>query len=576
MPPLTTSEGGETVLDYIPITQKSKNLWSYIWTLRDKKSFWFMLNEFSIGKAKEYIEKNKDDTDMYIAVSLFKEGGDRNTRGKAADSIGIYGLWLDIDVQCLHRSRADLPRTTADAAKILADGPKPSLIINSGYGLQAWWLFEEPFIFESSGDRLFASKLAGAWNEWYRLKALNFGWGLDSVSDLARIMRIPGTFNHKGDLPVPVEVVEDNKCTYTPSQLSELIPQEAWDARRGTSDPSISVNIVINPDADYPPQFSSMCANIENFAATWTHKKPIKDRSNSGYDLAIASYAAMANLSDQEICDLLICHAKEQGFPIKRLEYYQRTIAKAREGGQLGLAPEETHDVSSIIPKLKDLNASGQDTVYAERKSVFALLSILFGLQIYDFIAYKTDPREYELFTENGKVFFHKGQEDLATSNAFRKRVGDITKVYPPRYKTEDWDVILQALRFAARDVDIGQELSEESQTKMWVESYLASHPPLPEDNIEEAVIARKPFYRNDSVCFYIDELRSWLMSRGERIPLQKLGARLRRIGIKNTKINYRTHIGTRAQTRVFEMPAEDIKIEAEGGEEDGDYEDYE
>jgi len=70
--------------------------------------------------------------------------------------------------------------------------------------------------------------------------------------------------------------------------------------------------------------FHPMCANIENFAATWTHKKPIKDRSNSGYDLAIASYAAMANLSDQEICDLLICHAKEQGFPIKRLEYYPK------------------------------------------------------------------------------------------------------------------------------------------------------------------------------------------------------------------------------------------------------------
>jgi len=59
-----------------------------------------MLNEFSIGKAKEYIEKHKNGTDMYIAVSLFKEGGDRVTRGKAADSIGLYGLWLDIDVQC--------------------------------------------------------------------------------------------------------------------------------------------------------------------------------------------------------------------------------------------------------------------------------------------------------------------------------------------------------------------------------------------------------------------------------------------------------------------------------------------
>jgi len=96
---------------------------------------------------------------MYIAVSLFKEGGDRNTRGKAADSIGLYGLWLDIDVQCLHRSRADLPRTTTDAVKILADGPKPSLIIKFWLmGCKLGGYLKEPFIFESSGDRLFASQ----------------------------------------------------------------------------------------------------------------------------------------------------------------------------------------------------------------------------------------------------------------------------------------------------------------------------------------------------------------------------------------------------------------------------------
>ena len=553
------------MLDYIPTT---KGLWSYIWTLKDKLSYWFPLDNEGIQDAKGYVERHKDETDIYIAVSFFDSQGDMTKRGKASDSAGIYGLWLDIDVQCMMRSRIDLPRTTADAIKILEDGPKPSLVINSGYGLQAWWLFDEPFVFKTPEDRLTASKLAGAWNEWYRLKALKFGWGLDSVSDLARVMRVPGTYNFKGDFPVPVTITEDNKCVYTPSDLSELIPPEAWDARRGTSDPSISVNIVINPNADYPPQFSAMCANIENFAKTWTHKKPIKDRSNSGYDLAIASYAAMANLSDQEICDLLICHAREQNFPIKRLEYYQRTIAKAREGGQLGLAPEETHDVSSIIPKLKDLNASGQDTVYAERKSVFALLSVLFGIQVYDFIAYKTDPREYELFTENGKVFFHKGQEDLATSNAFRKRVGDITKVYPPRYKTEDWDVILQALRFAARDVDIGPELSDEAQTRMWVESYLANHPPLPADKIRDAVMAKKPFINeNGETCFFIEELKSWLASRGEKLQMQRLGSKLQRINIQSKRVNYKSTIGGRMQARVWVIPSEVTTSEAEGGD---------
>ena len=559
------------MLDYIPGIADLESMWSYIWTLYDKRSYWFQLDQNSIKKAKNYIKKNKEKTDIYMAVSFFVEPGDLHTRGKAANSSGIYGLWLDIDVQSVYRSRADLPSTGEEARKVLADGPQPSLLIDSGYGLQAWWLFKKPWIFKDSNDRLSASRLAGAWNEWYRLKALNFGWGLDGVSDLARVMRVPGTLNHKGNTPVPVKVIEQNKNVYDVAEISGLIPSEAWDARRGTSDPAISVNITINPDADYPPQFSSMCANIENFASTWTHKKPIGDRSNSGYDLAIASYGAMANLSDQEICDLLMCHAREQGFPPKRLEYYQRTIAKAREGGQLGLAPEETHDVSSIIPKLKDLNASGQETVYAERKSVFALLSVLLGIQVYDFVAYKTDPREYELFTESGKVFFHKGQEDLSTSNAFRKRVGDITRIYTPRYKTEDWDVILQALRFAAREVDIGAELLEEAQTKIWVESYLASHPPMPEDMTAEAIEARKPFHYCGSICFFIDDFHSWLMSRGEKIKPQKLGAKLQRIKVKNKRVNFKSVEGIRSQVRVWEVKPDDVTEPEEGDEDDTD-----
>jgi putative DNA primase/helicase len=561
------------VLDYIPLTDDVQELWSYIWTLNDKKSFWFQLNEEGRESARQYIEQKKTETDIYIPVSLFEEQGSSSTRGKASQSAGIYGLWLDIDVQCVMRSRADLPQTIEDALKIIEPGPfQPSIIIHSGYGLQAWWLFNEPWIFESPEDRLEASKLAGAWNEWYRVRALNYGWGLDSVSDLARVMRVPDTFNRKGDFEVPVSVYRDSNIFYEPSDLSDFIPQEAWEVKRGTSDPSISVNITINEDAKLPKQFISMCANIDSFSKTWTHKKIINDRSNSGYDLAIASYAAQANLSDQEICDLLICHAREQGFPPKRQEYYERTIAKARQGGQLGLNPEETHTRESIFPKLKDLNTAGKDVVYAERNSVFSLLSVLLGIQIYDFVVYKTDPREYELYTENGKVFFHKGQEDLASSNSFRKRVGDITRLYTPRFKTEQWDIILQSLSFAAREIEIGTDLSEAAQTRTWVDSYINSHPAMPEEHIYEAVQARKPFKKKGNIYFWVNDLHSWLHARGEKIHLQRLGARLQRVGVKSKRVNYKNGLGMRTNCRVWEIqppkPKPEEKSDEEGDEE--------
>lgn len=559
------------MLEYIS-PDMTEDKWSYIWSLRDKKSFWFQLDTGGRKRARKYIETKQEETDLYIPVSIFNEPDTENQRGKAAQSAGIYGLWLDIDVQCAMRSRSDLPPTVTDAMKILEQSSfAPSLLINSGYGLQAWWLFKEPWIFDGPEERLQASRLAGAWNEWFRLYALRYGWGLDCVSDLARVMRIPNTFNCKGGFHVPVSILQDTGATYDPADLEEILPQEAWEAKRGTSDPSVSVNIIVNPEAKLPPQFTALCANVEHFSTTWTHKKKISDSSNSGYDLAIASYAAMANLSDQAICDLLVCHAKEQGFPIKRKGYYERTIAKAREGGQLGLKPEETYTKESIIPKLHDMNTAGRDVVYAERSSVFSLISVLLGIQVYDFIAYKTDPREYELYTESGKVFFHKGQDDLASANTFRKRIGDITRLYPPRFKTGDWDVILQSLSFAAREVEIGTDLSEEAQTKTWVDSYLASHPPMPEEHMTEAIQARKPFKRGDCIYLWLDELRSWLQARGERLQMQKLGARMQRIGSKSCKVNYIGALGLRTSCRAWEIAPLMPKPEKEADEDNDD-----
>jgi hypothetical protein len=56
--------------------------------------------------------------------------------------------------------------------------------------------------------------------------------------------------------------------------------------------------------------------------------------SQSEADLALANYAAMAGWSDQEVCDLLVEARTNADQPVKHLGYFERTIAKAREGRQ--------------------------------------------------------------------------------------------------------------------------------------------------------------------------------------------------------------------------------------------------
>ena len=70
----------------------------------------------------------------------------------------------------------------------------PSVILDSGHGLQALWLLREPERVEESG--LIEGSLAGL------AKALN---GDPAVCELARIFRLPGSFNVK-DPKNPIEV----------------------------------------------------------------------------------------------------------------------------------------------------------------------------------------------------------------------------------------------------------------------------------------------------------------------------------------------------------------------------------
>lgn len=528
--------------------------YSHLWERQTKETCWYRLGDTKVVE-KTVDRWLKGDRDIYTCVSFFDSPGTNSTRKTAAESAGIWGLWLDIDMQSPYRGRQDLPKNMADARILLAMVPvQPSIIINSGYGIQPWWLFKEPWTFTDADDRTNAARLAGAWNEMFRLKGLSRGWGVDGVADLVRLMRVPGTLNRKGSMPVPVEVVEQNDLRYLASDLSDLIPAEAWEARRGVTDPSLSVNITVTQAPAMPAKFAALCANIDGFAQAWNHTKKISDTSMSGYDMAIASYATRAGLEDQEICDLLICHANERNAPVKPEAYYQRTIAKARETARVGLNPEGGCTLSDVLEQLKEINVLGPEGVYEARNKVFDILSLFWGMQVYDFIAYLTDPREYEMKTDRGSVMFLKGMDDIVSGPAFRKRVADITKIYIERMETHQWDVIIQALRFAAREQDIGANLTEDAVTGEWVAAYINTHPPQDEANIDEAAAVGMPFKKGGFYYFAMEPFRAWLSSRGERISPQKLGSRLTRAGFATRAINYTKKDGRRTTVSMREV----------------------
>ena len=106
----------------------------------------------------------------------------------------------------------------------------PTEIVASGHGLQAWWLFHEPWLFRTDAERQQVQELVRRFGAALQEKAQAHGWRLDSVYDLARVLRVPGTWNCKAD-PVPVRALASGGPRYAPADFQALLPQPGWTVR---------------------------------------------------------------------------------------------------------------------------------------------------------------------------------------------------------------------------------------------------------------------------------------------------------------------------------------------------------
>jgi hypothetical protein len=168
-----------------------------LWILRSKQSLWFPATDLE-GMARAAAE-HAPRTDVYFGCGLSPRDCGEFHRCPADEVAALPGLWADIDIKGPAHKKKGLP-PDLDAALSLADAmPRPpSLVVHSGHGLQAWWLFKEPWVLGGGGERSRAKALADAWQSRLRRLAAAKGWAdLDAVADLARVLRLPGTLNHK-------------------------------------------------------------------------------------------------------------------------------------------------------------------------------------------------------------------------------------------------------------------------------------------------------------------------------------------------------------------------------------------
>jgi replicative DNA helicase len=140
---------------------------------------------------------------------------------------GITGFWVDIDVKGEAHKKANLPETI-DQARELARSPGvlPTKEIDTGHGIQVYWELAKPWIFQDDADREKAAVLVRRFQELLQKNAKSKGREIDSTHDLARVFRLPGTFNCKTGDPVAVRVLASEGPRYELGDFLALAPPE--------------------------------------------------------------------------------------------------------------------------------------------------------------------------------------------------------------------------------------------------------------------------------------------------------------------------------------------------------------
>lgn len=152
-------------------------------------------------------------------------------RGEAIDAIELPGLWADLDFGTAgHAEKKYLPHPPDEHAAAslieIAGLPMPTLWIHSGGGLYAWWLLHEPMTINGDENlRAYLDTLSKKWQHVIAKAAASRGWyyGTES-SDLARVLRLPGTVNRKVDgRPRPCFIASDGGPRYLIQDLHNAV-----------------------------------------------------------------------------------------------------------------------------------------------------------------------------------------------------------------------------------------------------------------------------------------------------------------------------------------------------------------
>lgn len=185
------------VEDWSAMLGRGGNIQYYISFKDNKKKF------FNVGEPKPI----PDWHEVYMNVHPLAERPESG-RGDEKDVVAVGCVYCDFDV-----------KDGWNENKIKFLNPLPSALLSSGHGWYGFWFFTKP---EKVNDENF-SNLKRLQENWVKFQGADNG-----AKDLARVLRVPYSYNNKNDEHLPVSFIYWKKDRlYTIDQLENIMDEKS-------------------------------------------------------------------------------------------------------------------------------------------------------------------------------------------------------------------------------------------------------------------------------------------------------------------------------------------------------------
>jgi hypothetical protein len=470
---------------------KPMGLYVLIWTRQDKRSHWFR----DLADAAEFVTAH--DRDVYVGVGVSESDYGQHHRCLSEKVMGLAGFWADFDLLSEAHSKKPLPATPEEALTVIPTEFPPTMIVSTGNGVHAWWLFTQPWIFADDEERKSAEELSYRFQTLLMHSSNQRGWAFDRLGGLARVLRVPGTTNAKDpNNPKDVEIYSVEGRRYEPSEfrgyLDDLaIPDAKAEehAAKRAADSFVDQPLEINFEAAVPDEKLAQWEEQDwRFHDTWTRQRhDLHDQSQSGYDMALADFGVTAGLADQDIVNLIIHHRRLHGQVRRtRVDYYQRTISKAKkvlgprpfDGAQTDPPPTGNGDRQMLDTGITDVT---------KKALLCQKISQLLGIGLLRIVKLSGKEPMFLMELAEGRIEFPDVGKLISQNSMRLALAGKVGKIMPT-FKPGDWRHIAQMLLDACVVRETTDDLELEGEARIYVRRYLSGVPFIesPADHPEE------------------------------------------------------------------------------------------